>query len=97
MPAYVIADVEVADPEAYKEYTSGVLATVEAFGGRFVVRGGTVDRLEGDWDPERIVLVEFPDLASARAWYDSPRYQELAPKRQAASRRGSLIAVEGVG
>lgn len=94
MPAYLIADVEVDDPDAYTGYSAGVPASVARHGGRFVVRGGAVDPLEGDWRPKRLVVIEFPDMAALRAWWDSDEYQELAAIRRAAS-RGSLVAVEG--
>ena len=94
MPAYVIADVEVTDPDAYSGYTAGVPASVARFGGRFLVRGDSVERLEGDWDPARVVVIEFPDMDSLRAWWDSDEYRALAEIRRSAS-RGSLLAVDG--
>lgn len=94
MPAYVIADVEIRDPDAYAEYTKLVPATLEPFGGRFVVRGPQVERLEGDWQPHRLVVLEFPDLERARAWYGSARYEEAKAIRQRAS-HGSLLLVDG--
>ena len=95
MPAYVIGDVEVLDPETYAEYRAGTPGSLAPYGGRFVARGGAVSALEGDWDPKRIVIIEFPDPESARAWYESEDYQRIAKIRRTAS-KGSLILVEGV-
>jgi uncharacterized protein (DUF1330 family) len=95
MAAYVIADVEVTDPELYDRYRKEVPATVAAHGGRFVARGGEVQALEGGWSPKRIVILEFPSMAKLRAWYDSAEYRPLIEMRQRAS-KGKLIAVEGV-
>jgi uncharacterized protein (DUF1330 family) len=94
MAAYVIGEIDVMDPKAYDEYRKQVPATIEKFGGRFVVRGGAVEPLEGGWTPKRIVVVEFPTLAKAREWYRSPEYAPLIKLRQKAS-RGKLVAVEG--
>jgi uncharacterized protein (DUF1330 family) len=94
MSAYVIADIEVTDPDGYEEYRKQVLAVGTRYGGKFVVRGGTIDPKEGGWAPKRIVVVEFPSLAQARKWYDSPEYAPLIKLRQKAS-KGKLILVEG--
>ena len=94
MAAYVIGEIEVTDPATYADYGKQVLATIQKYGGRFVVRGGTVDPLEGGWTPKRIVVLEFPTMAKAREWYDSKEYGPLIKRRQKAS-RGKLIAVEG--
>jgi len=92
---YVIADVDVHDPEAYEEYRKLVPGTLELFGGRFVVRGGKAETLEGEWAPKRIVVLEFPSVERARAWYESEEYQEAKAIRQRHS-TGSLLLVEGV-
>jgi uncharacterized protein (DUF1330 family) len=95
MPAYVIASVsEAHDDEALAEYRRRNTAAVEAHGGRFVVRGGAMDVLEGDWAPLRVVVIEFDDVDAARAWYASDEYQAAIPIRQGASTTG-LIVVEG--
>ncbi len=94
MSAYVIAEIEVTDPAGYEEYRKQVLAVVTKYGGRFVVRGGKVEPKEGGWTPARIVVVEFPSLAQALKWYDSPEYAPLIAMRQKAS-KGKLIIVEG--
>jgi uncharacterized protein (DUF1330 family) len=97
MPAYAIAVVSDArDPEALVEYRRRNTPTVEAHGGRFLVRGGAVEVLEGAWSPLRVVVMEFPDMAAARAWYASDEYQAIAPIRQGASDT-DIILVEGVG
>ena len=94
MAAYVIADVTVKNPEVYAEYRSQVLATVTKYGGRFLVRGGACDVVEGDWRPGRVVVIEFPDMVAARAWYGSAEYGPLVKLRQGAS-TGSLLLIEG--
>jgi uncharacterized protein (DUF1330 family) len=96
MPAYVVANVEVTDPVLYEEYRKGVPATIAQYGGRFLARGGAAEGLEGGYAPKRIVILEFPSLERAKAWWDSPEYRPLRAMRQRAS-RGDLIVVEGVG
>ena len=94
MSAYLIANVDVHDSEAYQAYRSRTGAIVEHYGGRFIVRGGNVHPLEGgDW-AHRLVIIEFPDLASAKGFYESPEYQDVIPLRTCAS-DGSLLIVEG--
>ena len=93
--AYVIVDINVTDPEKYEGYRALAGPAVEGAGGRYLVRGGTTAVLEGDRVPNRIVILEFPDLGAARAWYDSPQYVEARAEREGAA-LGSLIAVEGV-
>ena len=95
MPAYVIVNVRVKDPELYKEYAAGTPASIAAFGGRFLARGGAVEEREGAWSPERLVVLEFPDLDAARAWYDSEDYQRLAAIRQRAA-EADLVMPEGI-
>lgn len=95
MPAYVIANVVVNDPVRYEDYRKLVLPTIEQFGGRFIVRGGVVEPLEGDWRPGRLVIVEFPSAEQARAWWHSPEYSDAKAIRQATS-TGTLLIVEGV-
>lgn len=94
MSAYVIAEVNVTDPKLYDEYRKLVPATVEKYGGRFAVRGGAVEAKEGGWMPARIVVLEFPSMEKARAWYHSPEYAPaLALRHKAANAK--LILVEG--
>ena len=96
MTAYVIVDVEVLDPEAYAEYTRAVPATLEPFGGRFLVRGGAVHTLEGAWRPQRAVLIEFPSVERAKAWHASPEYVAILPIRRKHARTNFLAVLEGV-
>lgn len=95
MAAYVIVDLEVTDPARYAEYRQQVPATVAAFGGRFLVRGGEHEVVEGNWRPRRLVVLEFPSLAQARRWYDSDEYRGPKALRFAAS-SANLVFVEGV-
>jgi uncharacterized protein (DUF1330 family) len=94
MPAYLIADVEVHDQNVYAEYRRQVLPLIQQHGGRFIVRGGAFEVLEGEWQPQRLVIIEFPDTATLKGWYRSPEYAKLIELRQGAS-RGSIVAVEG--
>lgn len=95
MPAYVIVDVDVHDPETYKEYRAKAAPTVTRHGGRYIVRGGSVTHVEPGWDLHRFVILEFPSLAAARTWYDSPDYQAVLPIRLR-STRSRLAFVEGL-
>jgi uncharacterized protein (DUF1330 family) len=94
MPAYMIADVKVHDPDAYARYRELSSASVERHGGRFVVRGGAHEVMEGDWDPGRLVVIEFDDREAARAWWVSEDYREAAEIRRSAS-LGRFVLVEG--
>ena len=94
MPAYVIANIDVHDPEGYEAYKALSGPAAAAYGGRFVARGGATEVLEGDWEPHRVVVLEFPDLATARRWYDSPEYREARAAR-ATTATASLIVTEG--
>jgi len=78
MPAYVIVDLEVTDPAGFDEYRQLVPATIQQYGGRYVVRGGATETLEGDWQPKRVDVLEFPSLEQAKRWYNSEEYR--APK-----------------
>lgn len=95
MTAYALAHLRKAPLHAeVLEYMERIQATLDPFGGRFIVHGGTVDVMEGDW-PGDVVVIEFPDLAKARSWYDSSSYQEIKPLRTR-HLAGELILVEGV-
>lgn len=96
MPGYVIADVDVADPEKYKGYTALSPAAAAKHGGKFLARGGEVAVLEGGWTPGRLVVLEFPDLAAARTFYASAEYAEARAKRAGATRRFNMVVVQGV-
>jgi uncharacterized protein (DUF1330 family) len=95
MAAYVIAHIDVKDPARYEEYKRMVPASIAAFGGRFIARGGATDTLEGAWRPKRLVIVEFPSAERARAWWHSSEYADAKALRQATS-EGSLVLIEGV-
>jgi uncharacterized protein (DUF1330 family) len=95
VPAYVIAMVEIRDPVRYESYRQMVTPTITAFGGRFVVRGGRSEVLEGEWTSKRVVVIEFPSVERAKAWWSSPEYAEARAIRQATS-AGTLIVIEGV-
>jgi uncharacterized protein (DUF1330 family) len=92
--AFLIGDIAVHDPDLYAEYAAGVLATVQAYGGRYLVRGGAPETAEGDWAAQRIVVLEFPDRERAQAWLEGPEYAPLRAKRQAAS-TGRFVLVDG--
>lgn len=94
MTAYVIGEIEVTDPALYEDYRRQVLPVVTKYGGKFIVRGGRVEPLEGGWSPKRFVALEFPSLEQAQKWYRSAEYAPLIEMRQKAS-RGKLILVEG--
>jgi uncharacterized protein (DUF1330 family) len=94
MPAYVIFDIHVDDPDAYAPYRGPAGESVAAYGGRYLARGGACDVLEGDWDVDRLVVLEFPSMEQAHAWYESDAYQAVAPIRQGAS-RGRGVVIEG--
>jgi len=91
---YVIAQVDIHDPDSYAEYRKHTPASVAEFGGQFLVRGGAMESIEGDAPRPRIVVIEFPSLEQAKAWYNSPGYQKIVGIRQAAS-EGSVFVVEG--
>jgi uncharacterized protein (DUF1330 family) len=95
MPAYVIVETDVTDPEQYEQYKAASPAAIAAGGGRFLVRGGELAVLEGDWQPPRIVILEFDDLEAAMRWYESEAYQE-AKKLRAGAASFRAIAVQGV-
>lgn len=95
MSAYLFASIEILDGTAYEEYRKRVPAVIAAHGGRYLVRGGTVERLEGDGPFNRLVILEFPDMAQLKAFYGSADYQPLIAIRQRAA-KSNLIAVQGV-
>jgi uncharacterized protein (DUF1330 family) len=95
MFAYVIANIEVSDPDGYRAYAERVSATIAAHGGRYLARGGSCEVLEGDWQAGRLVIIEFPSINAARAWYRSIEYEAIKPLRVAHS-RGQVLITEGV-
>jgi uncharacterized protein (DUF1330 family) len=95
MAGYIIADVQVTDPEAFEEYRKLVPATIAKYGGEYVVRGGRSEVLEGDWTPHRTVILRFDSFEKAKAWHDSEEYRIPKSMRHAAA-ISSVIVVEGV-
>ena len=96
MSAYVIGDITVTDLDTYAEYAAKVPASSGAFGCRYLVRGpGKCQIAEGDWLPERMVLAQYKDMDTLKAWYYSPEYKELTKLRQSAS-TGTLVFAEGL-
>jgi uncharacterized protein (DUF1330 family) len=95
MAAYVIVDVKINDSETYAKYRQLTPAAIAAYGGRFVVRGGAVETLEGEWSPQRIVVLEFESVARAKAWWASAEYAPAKALRQR-SATTRMIVVEGV-
>lgn len=94
MKAYIIVDVKITNPTLYDDYRKLTLASLQPFDGKFIVRGGQTETLEGNWDPGRIVVVEFPSMENAKAWWSSPGYAPAKAIRQAASET-KMIVVEG--
>ncbi len=95
MSAYVIVEIEALDPVRYEEYKRLAPPSIAAFGGRYVVRGGRTETLEGDWSPKRIVILEFESLERARQWWDCSEYRDAKRLRQEIART-RMIAVEGL-
>jgi uncharacterized protein (DUF1330 family) len=95
VPAYIIADVTVTDPATMEEYRKHVPATLSPFGGRFIVRGGAHQTVEGDWKPNRLVVLEFPSMEQAKRWYDSEQYREPKELRLRAGHT-NLVMVDGL-
>ncbi|MEZ5932884.1 MAG: DUF1330 domain-containing protein [Alphaproteobacteria bacterium] len=95
MASYILAQLDVHDPETFQHYRDKVAPLVEAFGGRYIVRGGEVTTLEGELAAPRLVIIEFADRAAARRWYDSEEYQEILPLRLK-SAEGSAVIVDGI-
>jgi uncharacterized protein (DUF1330 family) len=95
MTAYLIVETDITDPEQYEHYKAASPGAIAAHGGRFVVRGGDLAVLEGDWAPKRLVVVEFDDLEAAKRFYESPEYQAAIKLREGAANL-NMVAVEGV-
>jgi uncharacterized protein (DUF1330 family) len=96
MSAYVIANVEVSDPEQYKAYQALSPGAIAAAGGEFMVRGGATHVLEGEFKPARTVVVKFANVAAAKAFYDSALYTEARSKRAGATKYFNMFIVEGI-
>lgn len=95
MPAYAIFDIVVTDPERYEEYKKLAAPAIAAYGGKYLVRGGQLDVLEGDWEPSRVVVLEFPTAEQVKAWIDSPEYREARALRHATAATKAIL-VEGL-
>ena len=95
-PAYLIVEMQISDPEQYKQYMAVAPAAVAAAGGEYLVRGGRHETLEGDWQPARIAMLRFPSFEQAKAFYDSEMYRLARAKRAGATEFFNMILVEGV-
>ena len=95
-PAYLIVEMQISDPEQYKQYMVVAPAAVAAAGGEYLVRGGRHETLEGDWQPARIAMLRFPSFEQAKAFYDSEMYRLARAKRDGATEFFNMILVEGV-
>jgi uncharacterized protein (DUF1330 family) len=95
MTAYVIFDIQVNDPVRYEEYKTLAAPAVEQYGGKYLVRGGKVETLEGDWSPSRVVLLQFETVEQAKTWLNSPEYTR-AKKIRHETADSQMIVVEGV-
>ncbi len=95
MSAYVIVDIEVTDPEGYKEYAAVAPATVTLYGGRYIARGGKNETLEGDWRAKRLVILEFPNSERAKAWLNSPEYAPARTLRHKYA-KSNMVVIEGI-
>ncbi len=95
MPAYVIVDVHITHPEEYEEVKKLTPPVLSLYGGKYLARSGNVENLSGDWNPERIVLLEFPNLEKAKAWVDSPEYGTVKVIRDKTA-RVNMVAFESL-
>jgi uncharacterized protein (DUF1330 family) len=95
MPAYIVADIQILDHEAFADYRERVPPVIAAFGGRYLVRGGASEVVEGTWQPRRTVILEFPTMASLKSFLDSPEYRPLRAIRERATKT-NLVVFEGV-
>jgi uncharacterized protein (DUF1330 family) len=95
MPAYVVVEIAVHDAQTYERYKQLAPPAISAYGGRYLARGGTTEALEGKWSPPRFVILEFPSVERARAWWSSPEYAEAKALRQASAETRMLL-VEGL-
>ena len=95
MPAYVIVDIAITDPVGYEEYRKLAAPTVFAYGGKYIARGGRTEVLEGNWEPNRLVILEFDSMDLAKAWLNSPEYSEPRKLRHKTAMT-NMIVVEGI-
>ena len=96
-PGYLIVEMQITDPEQYKQYMAAAPAVVKSFGGEYLVRGGRHETLEGDWQPDRVALLRFPSYEQAKAFYDSDYRVNTKPLREGATAYFNMVLVEGVG
>ena len=94
MPAYIVVDITVNDPQTYERYKLLAPPSIAAYQGKYLVRGGRTERLEGEWDPTRLVILEFPSTDAAKAWWESEEYGAAKALRQACANTEMLL-VEG--
>ena len=94
--AYLIVEMNITDMEQYKLYMAEAPASVKAFGGEYLVRGGRQETLEGDWAPHRVALLRFPSYAQAKAFYDDAQYTRVRAERAGATEYFNMVLVEGV-
>lgn len=95
MSAYIIVDLEITDPALFEQYRAAVPATISAYGGKYLVRGGAFEALEGNWQPKRVIVLQFESMARLKEWYGSPDYAPLRSLR-AKCAKANVIAVEGL-
>jgi uncharacterized protein (DUF1330 family) len=95
MPAYLLADIEVTDPVRYENYKKLAPPAIAKYGGRYLARGGEIAVLEGDRQPGRVVILEFPDVATAKRFYASPEYRAARAERAGAANM-TMVLVEGI-
>ncbi|MCH7831947.1 MAG: DUF1330 domain-containing protein [Proteobacteria bacterium] len=95
MAAYIVVQIEITDPETFETYRAQVPATLEPYGGEFIVRGGDMEILEGEWAAPRCVILKFPDMDAAKAWQASPEYEGPMALRQT-SANVNMIVVDGI-
>ena len=95
MPAYVVVNITIHDPERYQRYIQIAPPSIGVYGGCYVTRGGATDVKEGDWTPDRLVILQFPDVAKAQAWWASPEYAEAKALRQSCATT-QLVITEGL-
>lgn len=96
MPAYVISDVQFLDADLVARYRTLALSSIAKYGGRYIVRGGAIELVEGDWHPQNIIIVEFPTMERAHEWYRSAEYAEATSSWRHRALRRNLIFVDGV-
>jgi len=96
MPVYLIIDIAIIDPDVYGEFVERVPAVVEQYGGRYLARSSEVSTMVGDWQPERIVLIEFESIEQVQDFFASPEYLALVPLREQSATSRAII-VEGYG